>query len=175
SGIHVVDCACRTGVLTFVPFALAAKGASAATIGLAFALIFAGGAAGKLVCGLLGDRIGLIRTVVLTEFATAGLIIATLLAPLWGAIVLLPLLGIALNGTSSVLYGTVGEFVRADRQARAFGLFYTLGSIAGTLSPIAFGVVGDLAGLRVTLVSLAVVALLAVPLTLMLRSHVSKA
>ncbi|MGD9828834.1 MAG: MFS transporter, partial [Hyphomicrobiaceae bacterium] len=51
SGIHVVDCACRTGVLTFVPFALAAKGASAATIGLAFALIFAGGAAGKLVCG----------------------------------------------------------------------------------------------------------------------------
>ena len=45
--------------------------------------------------------------------------------------------GVALNGTSSVLYGTVAEFVRDDRQSRSYGLFYTLGSAAGATAPFA--------------------------------------
>ena len=49
--------------------------------------------------------------------------------------------GVALNGTSSVLYGTVAEFVRDDRQSRSFGLFYTLGSAAGAIAPLVFGLV----------------------------------
>ncbi len=38
---------------------------------------------------------------------------------------MLPLLGIALNGTSSVLYGTVRTRRRAGDTGRAFALFYT--------------------------------------------------
>ena len=46
---------------------LTAKGASLPTIGLALTLVFAGGAAGKLVCAFIGARIGVIATVWLTE------------------------------------------------------------------------------------------------------------
>ena len=78
-------------------------------VGLALALVFLSGAAGKFACGWLGARIGVLRTVLLTEGGTAIGIFAILLLPLAAALMLLPLLGVMLNGTSSVLYGTVPE------------------------------------------------------------------
>jgi FSR family fosmidomycin resistance protein-like MFS transporter len=173
SSIHAVDSASRTGVLTLLPFVLLQKGASASTIGLALALIFAGGAVGKLACGLLADRAGILRTVILTELATASIVLAVLLAPLATVLWLMPLLGIALNGTSSVLYGTVTDFVHADRQARAFGLFYTIGSAAGGSSPLLFGALSDWIGLTQAVVALAAVVLATLPLTLLLGPHLS--
>ena len=69
--IGVIDSATRMAFLTFLPFLLTAKGASLPTIGLALTLVFAGGAAGKLVCAFIGARIGAIATVWLTEGLTA--------------------------------------------------------------------------------------------------------
>ena len=137
--IQLIDSACRTGFLTFFPFLLIAKGASVASIGFGLSLVFVGGAAGKLVCGLIAERVGILRTVILTELATGALIAAVVLAPLGWAMLLLMPVGVALNGTSSVLYGTVAEFVRDDRQSRSYGLFYTLGSAAGATAPFVFG------------------------------------
>ena len=171
SAIHVLDSACRTGLLTFLPFVLIAKGASASGIGLALGLIFAGGAAGKLICGLIGARIGILRTVILTELATAALIIVVVVSPLPLVFTIIPILGIALNGTSSVLYGTIGEFVRDDRQARAFGLFYTFGSSASTVSPIMFGIMSDFSGAMTALYAISATALFIVPVSLLLRPH----
>jgi MFS family permease len=173
SCIHAVDSASRTGVLTLLPFVLLQKGASASTIGLALAGIFAGGAVGKLACGLLADRVGILRTVILTELATATILLGVLLAPLATVLWLMPLLGIALNGTSSVLYGTVTDFVHPDRQARAFGLFYTIGSAAGGSSPLVFGALSDWIGLTQAIVGLAVVVLATVPLAALLGPHLS--
>ena len=119
------DSATRMGFLLFLPFLLTAKGASMPAIGLALTLVFAGGAAGKLVCAFIGARIGAIATVWLTEGLTAVLIVALLPLPLEAAFVLLPVIGIALNGTSSVLYGSVPDLVTAERRARAFSIFYT--------------------------------------------------
>jgi MFS family permease len=163
SSIQVLDCVCRTGFLVFLPFLLLEKEASTGIIGVALALVFAGGAAGKLVCGLMAERLGVLRTVAVTEGLTATLIIVVACAPLAAAIAALPALGIALNGTSSVLYGTVAEFVREDRQARAFGLFYTLGSAANTIGPVALGVIGDRAGLAAVAVVLAALAAFTLP------------
>src|SRR6201987_2629696 len=70
--IGVIDSATRMGFLTFLPFLLRSKGAGLPEIGLALTLIFAGGAVGKLVCGFLGARLGVLPTVVITEGATAG-------------------------------------------------------------------------------------------------------
>ena len=58
------------GFLTFLPFILTAKGASLPLIGIALTLVFAGGAAGKLVCAFIGARIGVTATVCLTETLT---------------------------------------------------------------------------------------------------------
>ena len=110
--------------LTFLPFVLTAKGASLPTVGLALTLVFAGGAAGKLVCAFIGARIGAVATVWLTEAVTALGIVVLLPLPLDAALVLLPLVGVALNGTSSVLYGSVPDLV-SRRGARAPSAFST--------------------------------------------------
>src|SRR5581483_9193195 len=116
--VGVIDSATRMAFLTFLPFVLTAKGASLPTVGLALTLVFAGGAAGKLVCAFIGTRFGTIATVWLTEGLTAVSIAALLPLPLEPAMVLLPVLGVALNGTSSVLYGSVPDLVAPDKCAR---------------------------------------------------------
>ena len=173
SAIGMIDSGARFGLLTFLPFLLLGKGAAVETLGFALGLVFAGGAAGKLVCGHVADRVGIVRTVVLTEIATAGLIAAVIIEPLANSLILLPLLGIALNGTSSVLYGTVGDFVSEDRHARAYGLFYTLGIGAGALAPVVFGVVSDGWGVATALSVLAACVLVILPLCGILRQSLT--
>jgi FSR family fosmidomycin resistance protein-like MFS transporter len=160
----VIDSATRMGFLTFLPFLLRAKGAAVPEIGLALTLVFAGGAAGKLVCGFLGARVGLLSTVLITEGATAAGILALLPLPLGAALALLPIIGVALNGTSSVLYGTVPELVTAERRDRAFGIFYTGTIGAGALAPVLFGLFGDATGLRAAMLLVAAFVLLTIPL-----------
>ncbi|HZC79591.1 MAG TPA: MFS transporter [Ktedonobacterales bacterium] len=172
--IQLIDSACRTGFLTFFPFLLIAKGASVASIGFGLSLVFVGGAAGKLVCGLIAERVGILRTVILTELATGALIAAVVLAPLGWAMLLLMPVGVALNGTSSVLYGTVAEFVRDDRQSRSYGLFYTLGSAAGATAPFVFGILSDFAGVPTALMLVAALAVTTVPIALLLGPHIDK-
>jgi hypothetical protein len=91
------------------------------------------------------------------------------------SLALMPLLGIALNGTSSVLYGTITDFVRSDRQARAFGAFYTLGSIAGGTAPLFFGATSDWFGLSRSFITLGVLVLMTLPIVVMMRPHLSGA
>ena len=125
----MIDSGIRVCSLTFVPFLLLQKGAAVETLGFALALVFAGGATGKLVCGFIAEKVGILRTVVLTEVATGGLIACAILLPLEPTLVLLPLFGIALNGTSSVLYGTIGDFVDVpvpDTYSLIFVVFNTL-------------------------------------------------
>ncbi|WP_434635082.1 MFS transporter [Chromobacterium sp. CV08] len=160
-----IDSAARMGFLTFLPFLLRSKGAGAAGIGLALSLLFVGGAFGKLFCGYLGARIGMVRTVWLTEGATALLIAASLALPLVGAMAMLPLLGLALNGTSSVLYGTVAELAEPAGRDHAFALFYTGTIGGGALSPVLFGRLGDAAGVPTAMLALAVFLLLTLPLS----------
>lgn len=167
--IGMIDSATRMGFLTFLPFLLKAKGADLPMVGLALTLLFAGGAAGKLVCGLLGARLGVIATVFLTEGLTAAGIVGLLPLPLFAAMALLPAIGVALNGTSSVLYGTVPELVAADRVQRAFGLFYTGTIGGGALAPVIYGAFSDAAGVPVMMVLIALIVLSTLPLSWLLR------
>ena len=169
SAIGVIDSATRMGFLTLLPFVLIAKGASVTQVGFALSLTFAGGAAGKFFCGLIAARAGVLRTTILTELATAAGIVALLPLSLEGSMLLLPAIGIALNGTSSVLYGTVAELVPGERRARAFGVFYTLTIGAGAASPSLYGLLGDAIGVPRTFAVIAAVVLLVLPLTLGLR------
>src|SRR5262245_21222350 len=171
--IGVLDSATRMGFLLFLPFVLSAKGANLPTIGLALTLVFAAGAAGKLVCAFIGARIGAIATVWLTETLTAVLIVALLPLSLEAALILLPLIGIALNGTSSVLYGSVPDLIVPERRASAFSIFYTGAIGAGALAPIAYGALGDALGVPAALLVVAGVVMLTLPLSLMMRSSLA--
>ena len=172
--IGVLDSATRMGFLLFLPFVLTDKGASLPTIGLALTLVFAGGAAGKLVCAFIGARIGAIATVWLTEGLTAAVIVALLPLPLEAALVLLPVIGVALNGTSSVLYGSVPDLVTPEWRARAFSIFYTGTIGAGAIAPALYGVVGDHVGVPAALLVVAGVVTLTLPLSLALRPALAR-
>ena len=167
--VGVIDSATRMAFLTFLPFVLTAKGASLPTVGMALTLVFAGGAAGKLVCAFIGARVGAVATVWLTEAVTALGIVGLLPLPLDAALLLLPVVGIALNGTSSVLYGTVPDLVDPAKRARAFGIFYTGTIGAGAVSPALYGILGDAVGVPIALLAVAGVVLVTLPLTLALR------
>jgi MFS family permease len=167
--IGMVDSATRMGFLIFLPFILIAKGASLPTVGLALTLVFAGGAVGKLVCAFIGARVGVIGTVCLTEGLTTVGILSLLPLPLEAALIVLPVIGIMLNGTSSVLYGSVPELVEPEKRTRMFGIFYTGTIGAGAVSPALYGLVGDAFSAPTALVVVACVCLLTLPLALVLR------
>lgn len=169
--IGILDSAVRMGLLTFLPFLLRGKGGSLPTIGLALAMVFIGGAAGKFTCGWLGERVGTLRTVLLTEGGTAVCILAVLVLPLTPTVVLLPLLGVMLNGTSSVLYGTVPELTPPDRTERAFALFYTGTIGSGAIAPVLYGLLGDALGPTIATAATAATAMAICPLALGLARY----
>jgi MFS transporter, FSR family, fosmidomycin resistance protein len=145
--IGILDSAVRMGFLTYLPLLLTAKGVSLQIVGLALAFIFIGGAGGKFACAGLGARVGVLGAVVVgTEAGTAVLILAILISLVAASLTLLPLVGVMLNGTSCVLYGTVPELTSPERTERAFALFYsgTIGS--GAIAPIVYGMLADQLG-----------------------------
>ena len=168
--IGVLDTATRMGYLLFLPFRIHALGGSSATVGLGLALLFVGGALGKASCGWLGQRIGVVASVVTTEVATAALIVITYFTPINVMLVFLPLLGLVLNGTSSVLYGTVPELAPQGNTGRAFALFYTGVIGSGGLAPIAYGTIADHSSQMIGILSTACTAVVIVPLILSLRT-----
>jgi MFS transporter, FSR family, fosmidomycin resistance protein len=167
--VGVIDSATRMAFLTFLPFVLTAKGASIQVVGLALSLVFVGGAMGKLVCAFIGARIGAVATVWLTETVTALGIVTLLPLSIEPALMLLPVVGIALNGTSSVLYGSVPDLVEPAWRQRAFSIFYTGTIGAGAVSPAIYGLLGDAVGIPTALMVIAAVVLVTLPITLVLR------
>jgi MFS transporter, FSR family, fosmidomycin resistance protein len=167
--IGAFDTATRMGYLLFLPFLFHAKGGNETTVGIGLALLFAGGALGKACCGWLGQHLGVVWSVIVTEAATALFMVATLMLPLGPMLVLLPLLGVVLNGTSSVLYGTVPELARKGEVGRAFALFYTGVMGAGGLAPIAYGALADHSSRTIGVIAAALTAAAIIPMVLALR------
>ena len=163
--IGVIDISVRNVLLTFLPFLLLRKGITAVQVGFALTLLFSGGAVGKFACGVLAERWGTIPMVIGTELLTAAGIAGLFFSPLplvWG---LLPLVGIVLNGTSSVLYATVAEIISPEGRSRGYGLYYAITLGAGALSPLFFGVITDALSLSFTILAAAAMALITIPLS----------
>ncbi|MDF2633475.1 MAG: major facilitator superfamily 1 [Pelosinus sp.] len=173
SMIGVIDSATRMGFLTFFPFLLLEKGGEVGTIGLALSLVFAGGATGKYVCGRIATKFGILRTVVTTEIITTFCILGILFFPLVPVLVLSPILGVALNGTSSVLYGSVPELVSEEGCKQAFAIFYTATIGSGAISPFFYGLASDMVGIETAVIMIAFIVLLTLPLTMPLRGKLA--
>jgi FSR family fosmidomycin resistance protein-like MFS transporter len=167
--IVFLDIAVQSGFLTFLAFLMLEKQVPAGLAAFAVVLTLAGGIFGKFGCGFLADRIGVRSSLVIVEGLTAAGIVAILLSPTLLAYVLLPVLGMVLQGSSSITYATVSDLVRAERRSRGFAAIYTIASAASIAGPIVFGVIGDRFGLAPAMLSMAVVVLLPVPLSALLR------
>jgi MFS family permease len=171
SAIGFIDTAVRSALITFLPFLLIGKGMHMESTGLALSLIFIGGAFGKFICGVMAEKIGIIPSITITEAITGLGIIYLYGSTLSGIYPFLPLLGIALNGTSSVLYGTVADFVLPSHAPRVFGLFYTAIIIGAALAPPVFGLLSDAAGVELSVVVIGLTALTTLPLAYMLSKE----
>ena len=107
-------------------------------------------------------------TIAITEGLTGvGVLILTVL-PAPRLYYFLPLLGAALSGTSSVLYGSVADFVQTDRVARAFGLFYTVVIASAGIAPPVMGMASDVLGVAACMRLMGWAALATVPLAALL-------
>src|SRR5438034_1232143 len=147
---------------------------------VAFAATIVGWRAAAAGYGVLGLAATLAIVLLLArlapggETATAGGIALVVLVPLPVALAILLPLGIALNGTSSVLYATVADLVTVDRRSRAYGLYYTLSVGASSSAPTVYGLLGDAVGVGTTLMIVALVVLVTIPLCLALRASIAE-
>ncbi len=163
--IGIIDISTRTALLTFLPFLLLKKDIPAPQIGFALTVLFAGGAAGKFSCGILAEWAGIIPMVVATEALTTAGILSLFLVSGKAIWILLPLIGIFLNGTSSVLYATVAEIISPSGRSRGYGLYYAVTLSSGAAAPVLYGLISDSLGLTFTIVCTGLMALVTIPLS----------
>jgi MFS family permease len=76
----------------------------------------------------------------------------------------MPLVGIMLNGTSSVLYATVAEIISPARRSRGYGLCHAITQSSGALSPMIYGFITDSLSISFTVMCIALMALVPIPL-----------
>lgn len=169
SGVGFLDSGTRAAALAFLPFVMKDKGLGDEQVFVMLLFLLAGGAAGKFVCGWLDDRYGSISLIWGTKGLTALLLIASLAAPAYAIAPLMLVLGIGLNGTSSVLYAAVSAFIPSRRRATGYGYYYTATEVGGTLAPIFYGRVADVFSLRAAMIAMGVVTSLILPVSLALR------
>jgi len=163
--IGIIDITTRTALLTFLPFLLLGKGIPMNQVGFGLTLLFAGGAVGKFACGILAEWFGIIPMVVGTEVLTSAGILSLIWSPASFTWFILPVVGIVLNGTSSVLYATVAEMIAPAARSRGYGLYYAITLGSGGVAPIAYGLLTDSFGLSLTITAIALIVLITLPLT----------
>lgn len=166
----IADSVVRGAFFVGLPFLLIGKGAAVTTAGFALTLVFVGGAAGKLACGWVARWIGMVATIVAAQTVTAAGIVAALVLPLDLTLVMLPLLGVALNGVTTVIYGSVPNYVAPERRTHALSVFYTITIGTAAVAPPVSGLIGDLIGIPSAVAITAVLALATVPLAFLLGS-----
>ena len=163
-----LDTAVQTGFLVFVIFVIADMGVAAHLATFAVVLTLIGGIFGKAGCGYLAERIGVRNAFVLAQCATAAGIIALSMSNQFTAFLLLPFLGMVLQGSTTITYGSIAELVRSDRQSRGFAMIYSVSGLSAIAGPIVFGLLSDHSGLDAALLAMAFISLLAIPPSLLL-------
>ncbi len=167
--LGVVDSITRGGFFVLLPFVLTGKGADVSSAGFALTLVFFGGAFGKLACGWFATRFGKVFTIVMSKIVTAAGMAMLLLLPFELDFVLLPVLGVILNGVTTVTYGSVPELVTPQRRTRAFSVFYTVTLGALAAAPPMSGLVGDLVGIPGAVMVVAALSIVTVPFAFLIR------
>ena len=173
SWIGFLDSATRGAALVFLPFVMAAKDIGFVQTSALLFVLFVGGAAGKFAVGWLGDRYGFVNLVWATKGLTAVALALSLAAPPVAMAPLMLVLGVGLNGTSSILYATVADFVPARRRARLYGVYYTTNEGGTILAPPLYGFIGELFSLNVAMLAMAVATAAILPVSLTLRKHLA--
>lgn len=155
--IVFLDSIAQAAFLTFIAFVLVEKGASASHASGGVVLTLIGGTAGKFAGGLLAARVGDRYSFFLVQCMTIVGLLGVLFLPLQAVFIILPLVGIFVQGSSTVCYGTVADYVDERKSSRAYAIIYTLSSAASVVGPFSLGVLADRVDIDAVLWSLIIV------------------
>lgn len=155
--IVFLDSIVQAVFLTFIAFVLVENGASASHAAGGVVLTLIGGTAGKFAGGFLAARVGDRPSFWIVQCMTILGLIGVLFLPLQLVFIILPLVGVFVQGSSTVCYGAVADYVDAGKTSRAYAIIYTLSSTASVAGPFFHGVLADRFHLDAVLWSLIVV------------------
>jgi len=165
----IADSVVRGGFFVCLPFLLIGKGAAVTTAGFALTLVFIGGAAGKLACGFIANWLGNRPTIIICQTLAAAGIATVLALPLALTLIALPLIGVVLNGVTTVIYGSVPAYAAPERRTHALSAFYTIAIGAAAVAPPFAGFVGDFIGIPATVMIVAALTLATIPFAFLLK------
>ena len=174
AAIVFLDSLIQDGFLVFITFVMIEKQVSSGLVAFAVAATLSGGICGKFAGGILAARIGVVRSIVLFELLTAIGIMLVFYAPGDIPFFLLPLVGVFLQGSSSITYGTVSNLVHTKQQSRGFSIIYTIANSASFVGPAIFGLIIDLLGFKVMMTIMATLVLFTLPLCYLLKSALER-
>lgn len=143
-------------LLTFIPLWILANGGTKADGGRELALMLVAGAAGTLVMGPVADRVGLRRTLLVTQVALPFLVVVAVVAA--GGVVAtvaLMLVGLCVVSTFPVTM-VLSQLYLPRHVGMASGLTIGLGMGLGGVAAVALGVVADAVDLQTALYAAAV-------------------
>ena len=174
AAIVFLDIAVQDGFLVFVAFLMIEKNIPAGLAAFAVVATLAGGVIGKYACGHLSAHMGVVRSLFLVEVFTAAGIVGVILLPPVAAFCLLPLVGIVLQGSSTITYGSVSLFVEEARQSRGFALIYSMANGAAVVGPVGFGIISDFYSVGTAVAIMAAVTLLPLGMCMQLQGGLNR-
>jgi len=160
-----IDSMIRTATLTFIPFIFIAKGMTTLRTTLIFTILYSGGSIGKFSSGWLSDRYNAFTIIFATKIVVSILLPIILITNIPIGTVLVFILGIGLNGTSSVLYGIVAQITNPETRGKAYGIYYTSTEVGVAIAPILFGFIADSYSLNISMIGISIVSLLVIILS----------
>lgn len=169
----LLDSVVQAVFLTFIAFVMIEKGFSPSLASLSVVLTLAGGMVGKLACGFLAARLGDRHAFIVIQLLTALGIVAVIFLPASILIVALPFIGLVVQGSSTICYGAVADYVDDKRQSRGYALIYSFAGFASVIGPLALGMLADSAGLSQLLWVLVATTVLTILLSASLGNHPS--
>jgi MFS family permease len=167
--LGITDRVVRSGFFVCLPFLLIGKGAAVTTAGFALTLVFVGGAAGKLACGWIANWLGKVATIAICQALASVGIVVILLLPLQLTLIILPFVGLVLNGVTTVIYGSVPNYAAPERRTHLLSVFYTIAIGAAAVSPPAAGFLSDSIGIAGTVIIVSTLTLATIPCAFLLK------
>lgn len=138
-----LDSVVQAVFLTFIAFVAIDKGLSTGVATSAVVLTLAGGMVGKFLCGTLSANLGDRAAFILIQAGTIAGIVAVIYLPAVSLLLALPLIGLCVQGSSTICYGAVADYVHDLRQSRGYSLIYTSANLASVAGPLGLGLVAD--------------------------------
>jgi FSR family fosmidomycin resistance protein-like MFS transporter len=175
--VEVARCAASLGVSTFIAlYCITRFGASVNFGQLALLLVLGGAAAGTMLGGRLGDRVGAIRVLQLGNIGLGLALAALVLTPNRIALLVICLILGVFAGLPFANLIKLGQDYLPNRRGTAAGLMFGFAVSAGGLLMPALGLLADRSGPGAALGVLVALPAIAVALSLLLRppnaSHV---